>query len=161
MPALAPAIPWYVQCLTIYADDDAAGRRYARELATDAAARGVRNFRRRGPAITADVNDTLREEGPDGVRRRHDNAHKFDAGEEGGSGTNSQAGNAGSNNRRQNTSSHVWRSKDGKHAIICTPTGVEEFFWQKCFYFYKIRYGVGPDHSMSTKRCQELLMIIV
>jgi putative DNA primase/helicase len=44
MPALAAAIPWYVQCLTIYADDDAAGRRYARELATDAAARGFEIF---------------------------------------------------------------------------------------------------------------------
>ena len=33
LPALADAIPSYVECVTILVDDDKAGRRYARELA--------------------------------------------------------------------------------------------------------------------------------
>jgi putative DNA primase/helicase len=40
LPALAAEIPSHVQCLTIYADADAVGRRYTYELATAAAARG-------------------------------------------------------------------------------------------------------------------------
>ncbi len=40
MPALADAVPVYIECVTVIGDDDDAGRRHARELAARLRARG-------------------------------------------------------------------------------------------------------------------------
>jgi hypothetical protein len=41
LPALANVIPWYIDCVTVLADDDAGGRRHAAELAARIPARGI------------------------------------------------------------------------------------------------------------------------
>jgi hypothetical protein len=54
MPALADAVPAYVECVTVFRDDDESGRRYATELARRLDARGfetlLKPLSRRGAA---------------------------------------------------------------------------------------------------------------
>jgi hypothetical protein len=76
MPALADAIPRYVKAVTVFADDDIAGRRSAHQLAENIVAIGnAKIFIAEG---APDINDLLRSEGPDGVRRRRDNAVPYE-----------------------------------------------------------------------------------
>ncbi len=79
MPALAAAVPNYIDCVTIYAHADEAGKRGAFELARALQALGIEVLIE-GLLLMKehpDINDTLREEGVEGVRARHDRASRY------------------------------------------------------------------------------------
>ena len=77
MPALAERIPSYIDCITVCADDDAAGQHGALSLA-DALTGRLRSLAgERQMKASPDLNDTLRTEGEAAVRNRLDNARRY------------------------------------------------------------------------------------
>ena len=77
MPALADAVPGYIDCVSILAHRDPAGIKGANELATRLSARGIGcvvAFLGIGDGSMKDANDILRASGPDELRRRFDSA---------------------------------------------------------------------------------------